>query len=347
MIDVNGGRRVHLVGTIPAESTSDALRLVSETVGDATTDWLPDGETGNRQNWIGRLVESLRQHPDLELDKDGDWSDYESTPGFRVKKGHRFDYVALDYFEHFEESWPVFEQVRSDLGRPDLAFQVGIPGPIDVSFAAFGFNPLLGLRHTRPFEDAAVVEVAKIHEKAGDEIVYQLEIPIEIEVVNRIPKPLRKAGARWMAGRILRLVERSPHGTRWGFHLCVGDMNNEAFSRLDDATTLVQLANALVRRFPSGRKLEFVHFPLAHGSEPPVRDRAFYEPLADLAVPADVRVIAGYAHEAQSLEEQQEVRSIIEGLVRRPVDVAASCGLGRRDLDAAQANLRQSKSLLS
>ncbi|MGD2060447.1 MAG: hypothetical protein PVF87_06260, partial [Acidimicrobiia bacterium] len=231
MASVDVGRRVHLVGTIPADSMSEALRLVEETVGDSTTDWLPDGETGKRRNWIGRLVENLRNHPDLEVSKDGDWSDYDSTPGFRVKKGHRFDYVELDYFDYFQGSWPQFQEVRSELGRTTMAFQVGIPGPIDVSFAAFGFNPALGLRHVRPFEDATVVEIAKIHAVAGDEIVYQLEIPIEVEIVNRIPKAMRKAGANWLAGRILRVIRRSPHGTRWGFHLCVGDMNNKAFSR--------------------------------------------------------------------------------------------------------------------
>jgi hypothetical protein len=131
-------RRVHLVGTVPAESTQEAFRLVSETVGDRITDWLPDGETGNRKNWIGRLVDSLGNHPDLELAKEGDWSDYESTPGFKVKKNHEFTLVDLDYFEHFEASWTDFQEVRSDWGRPDLAFQVGIPGPVDVAFAAFG-----------------------------------------------------------------------------------------------------------------------------------------------------------------------------------------------------------------
>ncbi|HEX6299241.1 MAG TPA: hypothetical protein VF148_02100 [Acidimicrobiia bacterium] len=347
MASVDGGRRVHLVGTIPAESTASALELVNDTVGGSTLDWLPDGETGNRQNWIGRLIENLRSHPDLEVAKEGDWSDYDSTPGFRVRKGHRFDWVELDYFEHFEESWPVFREARSAMGRPDLAFQVGIPGPIDVAFAAFGFNPLLGFRHSRPFEDATAVEIARINAVAGDEIVYQLEIPIEVEIANRIPKLLREAGAKRLARRILRVIRRSPSGTRWGFHLCVGDMNNTAFSRLENASTLVLLANALMDGFPAGRQLEFLHVPLAHGSEPPTADEAFYTPLAGLAVPPEVRLVAGFAHEAQSLEDQLDLRELIETQVRRTVDIAASCGLGRRDLATAESNLKRSKSLVA
>lgn len=345
MTSTNASRRVHLVGTIPANSTKEALTLVSDTVGDRITDWVPDGETGNRKNWIGRLVENLKSHPDLELVKEGDWSDYESTPGFNVRKGHEFTSVDLDYFEHFEKSWPEFQKVRSDLGRPELAFQVGIPGPIDVAFAAFGFNPVSGLRHAKPFQEATVREIEKIHAVAGEQVVYQLEVPIEVEVVNRIPVPLRAPGARWLARRILRVVEESPTGSRWGFHLCVGDMNNESFSKLRDTRTVVHLANALVSQFPSGHELEFVHIPLAHGSIPATTDPKFYAPLMDLRLPGDVRFIAGFSHERQSREDQEQIRSIVEVMVGHPVDVAASCGLGRRSLEDATANLKMSREL--
>lgn len=342
-----GERQVHLVGTIPAESMESALQLVSTTVGDVTTDWLPDGETGARKDWIGRLIESLKSHPDLELVRDGDWSDYETTPAYKVKKGHSFDYVELDYFHYFEESWPKFQEVRSELGRDDLTFQVGIPGPIDLAFAAFGFNPVQGLRHVRPFEDATLRDITKIHQLAGDQVIYQVEIPIEVEIANRIPKRARKVGAGRLASRVLRLVQRSPHDTRWGFHLCVGDSNNTAFSRLEDTTTLVHLANALLAGFPKGRSLEFIHLPLAHGSEPPTLDDAFYEPLRELDVPDDVRLIAGFAHEAQSLEDQLQLRELLEVKVSRRVDIAASCGLGRRPREAAEANLERSRDLVN
>lgn len=338
-------RRVHLVGTIPADSTKEALSLVSKTVGERVTDWLPDGETGARKNWIGRLVEYLAEHPDLELAKKGDWSDYESTPVLKVRKGHQFQSVDLDYFEHFEKSWTDFQEARSNLGRPDLSFQVGIPGPIDVAFAAFGFNPVAGFRHIGPFEDATVREIERIDESAGDQVVYQLEVPIEVEVVNRMPSFVRAQGARWLAKRILRVVERSPRGTRWGFHLCVGDMNNESFSQLKDAGTIVDLANALASRFPSDRRLEFVHLPLAHGATPPSMDPKFYAPLTDLKLPSGVRLVAGYAHEGQDLEDQMRVREIVEVMVGHPVDVASSCGLGRRDLAAATTNLETSRKL--
>lgn len=338
-------RKIHLVGTVPAGSTAEALRLVHDTIGDRVTDWLPDGETGDRKDWIARLVTNLANHPDLELAKDGDWSDYESTPGFKVKKGHEFTSVDLDYFEHFEASWPEFQRARTEMGRPDLSFQIGIPGPLDVAFAAFGFKPLTSFKELKPFEDATVNEIEKIHAVAGDDLVFQLEVPIEVEMVNRMPSAVRSVGAAILAKRVLRVIERSPASTRWGFHLCVGDMNNESFSKLRDARPIVVFANALASRFPKDRRLEFVHLPLAHGSIPPTTDQRFYGPLMDLDLPEDVRLIAGYAHERQGLEEQEKVREIIEVMMGDRVDVAASCGLGRRDVEAATANLERSRDL--
>lgn len=338
-------RQVHLVGTIPAEDTEDALRLVQDTVGGRVTDWLPDGETGDRENWIGRVVESLKQHPDLELVSEGDWSGYDQTPVFKVKKGHRFSAVELDYYDNFAESWPEFQKARAEQGRPDLLFQVGIPGPIDIAFASFGFSLRGSLRATRPFEDATVVEIWRIHEVAGDEVVYQMEIPIEVEMAARVPSLLRGTAIPWLGRKILRLVERSPEGSRWGIHLCVGDMNNKSYSHLTNAEPLVLLSNSLVKQFPAGRKLEFVHVPFAHGDVPPSTDGAFYAPLGDLYLPDGVRFISGFVHESQDLETQRQVRKLIEDRLGHPADVAAACGLGRRDRDAATANLAQSKAL--
>ncbi len=345
MAVVERTRQVHLVGTIPAEDTRDALRLVLDTVGDRVADWLPDGETGNRSDWITRLVQNLDNHPDLERSRDGDWSDYESTPSYRVKKGHSFDSVELDYYENFTASWPEFKVARDELHRTDLAFQVGIPGPLDVAFASFGFNPIAALRNVKPFEDATVSEIRRIHEVAGDEVVYQIEIPIELEVLLRMPAAVRAWGVRWLARRVLRIVGRSPEGTRWGFHICVGDMNHKAFSQLKDSGPAVLLANKLAALFPSGRTLEFVHMPFAHADVAPVTEPAFYAPLSGLDLPDSVTFVAGFVHETQDDDTQEQIRAMIESHVGAVVDVAAACGLGRRNRELATSNLELSRRL--
>ena len=56
-------------------------------------------------------------------------------------------------------------------------------------------------------------------------------------------------------------------------------------------------------------------------------------------------MIAGFVHENQEIAVQRLVRDEIEGLVGRQVDVASACGLGRRSVEAATANLKQSRVL--
>jgi hypothetical protein len=146
-------RDAHLVGSYPAPDADAAMEQAVGTLGDDLRT-LPDGETGPRFHWIIHIIEALRTHPDLELKRDGDWSDYDRTPVFRERKGHRLtaDTLDLGYARAFEESRPAFE--RHGGGR---AFQAGIPGDLDM--ALFVLGPLGALRRRRPFTDATVREI--------------------------------------------------------------------------------------------------------------------------------------------------------------------------------------------
>lgn len=66
-----GGRQAHLVGSLAAPNGRKAMELSLNVLGDGLAE-LPDGETGERYNWIGHIIEKMREHPDLELRKDGD-----------------------------------------------------------------------------------------------------------------------------------------------------------------------------------------------------------------------------------------------------------------------------------
>ena len=90
-----GVRRAHLVGSIPAATAAKAMRLAVERLG-PELDYLPDGETGDRRNWVINMIEALRAHPDFRVVKDGDWSSYDKTPRFALRPGHRLYGAALD-----------------------------------------------------------------------------------------------------------------------------------------------------------------------------------------------------------------------------------------------------------
>lgn len=306
---------------------------------------LPDGETGARRNWIIPAIDNLRQHPDLELAKDGDWSDYDKTPKLKVRRGHRLLGATLDfgYDAAVRDARDSFERIRDQHGRPDLDFLVGIPGDWDM--AMFTLGPPAGLRHRRAFTEATVAGIRRVHELLGDAAVFQLEVPIELILLTKLPAPARAPAAKLFGRWVAALAAASPAGARFGVHLCLGDMNHKAFGRMTDVSPLVLLANAIGAAWPEGRALEFIHAPFAAADDPPPVAEDFYRPLAQLNLPEGTRFIAGFAHEDQSMADQRAVLATIERLVGRPVDISTSCGLGRREEAAALRALERTAEL--
>jgi hypothetical protein len=100
---------------------------------------------------------------------------------------------------------------------------------------------------------------------------------------------------------------------------------------MNDATPLVLLANALAKAWPADQKLEYIHAPFAAADKPGSLDESWYTPLKDLDLPDDVRFVAGFIHEDVKLEDQKKILAWIDDFTGREVDVAAACGLGRRD----------------
>lgn len=337
-------RFAHLVGSIPLGSPEEAMTAALERLGPHLR-WLPDGETGERRNWIVHIIDSFREHPDLELAREGRWTDYDDVPRFRIRRGHSLSAESLD-FGHvaaFERSFPTFLELRERYGREDLAFQLGIPGDFDL--ALFTLGPLGAFRHRAAFTDATVAAIRTVHEQAGGDVVFQVEVPAELVFVAKTPPPVRQPMAAYLARGITALAAAAPRGARFGVHLCVGDMEHRALGRMRDVAPMVDLANGIAKAWPAGRLLEFVHAPFAAAVEPPPNQRRFYSPLQDLRLPAGVEFVAGFVHEAHPLHAQQALRDHLDALVGDPVAVATACGLGRRAAEPALATMERAAAL--
>ena len=222
-----GVRRAHLVGSIPAASAAEAMRLAVSRLG-PDLGYLPDGETGVRRNWVIGMIEGFRSHPDLRLVKDGDWSDYDKTPRFALQSGHRLYGAALDLgiTAAARAAMSEFDTQRAmlaDGSHPGPGFLVGIPGDLDL--ALFTFGPSGPVRHVRPFTEALASTMYQIRRMFGDDVLFQIEVPVESVLVARTPSALRPALAALMARRISALAQGAPEGSRFGLHLCLGDMD--------------------------------------------------------------------------------------------------------------------------
>jgi hypothetical protein len=349
-------RSVHLVGSIPAGSASDAYRFVTDQLGDTIGPSLPDGATGARAEWVNHPIHAMTAHPDLELVRPGKesvasrkvfsdspsppavprYARYEDTPSFRVKPGHALRTIDLYHYAGFTASWKTYEDMVSASGR---RYQVSIPSPLSVAGVVFGFRAALARRHLAPFRAATVREIGAIWGRGRNNVLFQLEVPVEVRVLAALPAPAWARAARLLAREALRIVDAAPRDSAFGLHVCIDDLNEDALLEPFDAGLAVALTNALIAAWPEGRTLAYVHLPFAHGKRPPTMDPAYYEPLHQLWVPEHVRLIAGISHEATTIDRLVLVRDQIEFNLGRRVDIAAACGLGHRSRDAARLNL--------
>ncbi len=319
-------RRLHFIGTMP--QFSDARAAFTWQLGEPVRGQLrrlSGGETGPRLLWFVPLVKELKGRPEIRAVRDGDWSSYEDTDLLTVRRGQRL-HIPLRLAQYVSEDRAALASVVD--GDPGLPLQVGIPGYLDM--ALFTFGPLGAIRHSRRFLLAVADQISAI---AAPDVVFQLEVPAALIAVASAPSFLRPAMASFMAHLVTRQVARAPRGSRFGVHLCLGDLGHRALRQLPDAGPLVLLANAIVRRWPAGRDLEYVHLPMSGGDQPPPTEPAFYAPLRQLR---EMPLIAGIAHELQSPADQLRVRDLVEQATGRAVDIATSCGLGRRTADEAE-----------
>jgi hypothetical protein len=336
-------RALHFLGTMPQFDDATAALTWQLTELDGRLRRLTSGETGPRLLWFVPFVKELKAAPNIRALRDGDWTDYDDVDRLAVRRGARLTPADLPL--------RIAEYARKDLAAltdldpgAGLPLQIGVPGYLDM--ALFIFGPLGVPRYARTFLTAIADQITEIQREAGERVVFQLEVPAALIAVLSAPRPLRPLLAEFMAHLVTRPVARAPQGTRFGVHLCLGDLGHHALKQLKDASSLVILANAIARRWPAGRSLDYLHLPMSGGDVPPPTEAGFYAPLRRLRMPEGVEVIAGIAHEDQDTRTQLAVRGLVEDALGHPVDIATSCGLGRRTPDAAAAAVTSMRTLL-
>lgn len=328
-------RRAHLVGAWPGRDPEHAMETALTHLA-PHLDRMTDGETGDRHLWVTPSMDTFRVNPDVEMIHDGGWTDYDDTAQWRVKDGVTMnpDNIGLRYALAFQGSYPAFKALRHRFERDELHFQVGIPAPIDLAIYSFGEAVFADPQILDACTSAATREIAKIANLGSDDVVFQLETVVALVAVAQAAAEEQQATAARMAETLVDVARRSPEGTSFGIHLCLGDFHHKAYGNMRDVRPIVLLANAVAEAWPTGRQLVYVHAPFAAAAEPPIAEASFYEPLTQLALPDDVRFIAGFLHESLDLAAHRDLLARIERLTGREVDISSACGLGRRSSPA-------------
>lgn len=351
-------RRAGFVGTLPQfDSAEEAIAWqLSPTVRDRVRR-VCGGEVGTRGRWIVPSLQRLAQSEKVRVTHAGDWLDYTDYERVAVRPGQVLttpDFGLRLVDDALAEAAVLDRSTSESVPRPPL--QVGVYCYLDYSLFAFG--PRGAARWGRSVLSALTEQVETIHQHLGDSAVFQLEFPVPTVLTASTPPVLRSSPrlshhlycrpvSAVLAALITRQIAAAPEGSRWVLHPCWGDLGHRSMTFPPSAGPIVELLNALIRRWPAGRRLDAVQLPLSAGDHPAPTDPAFYHHLRRLAVPAGTTIIAGIVDETRPSSEQFQARDLIEDALGRPVDVSAACGLGRRPPEQAWDAVRRTFELLT
>ncbi len=340
-------RQTLLVGSMPFENEEAAMQRAMNTLGSSLIS-LPDGEigektaefpNGNRAAWVMTAInlcskdtENWQVVRQPVNDANGFPKDYSGVQRLKPRRSPRemHNYLKFGYDEYFKRSYPIFQKLKAEKGMPDLKFQVGVPTGLGISFSMM--NPIDALRYSDAFNKRLAYEMNEILKIAGDDVVIQIEVPGELAMAYQLPGMLVGLALRSIYGLVKKITPKA----QFGIHICLGDLNNIALVHAKTLKKMVHFSNSLVAGWPQTHKLLYVHYPLAEASDPPPLDKDYYQPLRDIRLPAGTHFVAGFIHEKRSEQEHWQLQKVIEDVRGQAVDIACSCGLGRRPATTAQ-----------
>ena len=340
----NNPRGVLLVGSIPLADTKEVLNTTAEILG-AYVRRIPDGETGERTNWIHWQYPKLRQHPDLEpnpdsrvLDvpssKDGQATTLEVRP-LRIRPGVDPNTIRFSagYAEHAITSYATFANMKRDgLIPTDVRFQVSIPTPFAIMTAYIARQAQLEFLPV--IERSLIAEVEQIANAIPhQELAIQWDVCLEViawEGVYKIATDEPKALILSMLGRLGNAV---PADVELGFHLCYGDPGHRHIVEPKDTTVMTEIANGIAREVQ--RPIQWLHLPVPKDRA----DLAYFEPLRKLSLPAETELYLGLVHNTDGIDGAR-ARIEAASTVVPTFGVATECGFGRRPPDTVRPLLQ-------
>jgi hypothetical protein len=328
-------RGAHLVGSIPLGDAEEVFRAAAGELGRHLRR-IPDGETGERRNWIRFQAHLLAAHPDFEHVED---SRHGPLPAYRVRPGvdpHQLRFPDLGYAEVARRSYNVFRRLQAEAVVPESArFQVSLPTPAATISAYVAQCDRAAVE--LPYQAALLRELKEICEAVpSSHLAIQWDVCMEVGMWEQLGPPYEPWFDDVRAGsldRIGRLAGQVPDGVELGFHLCYGDYEREHFKQPEDTAILVEMANGIVERCQ--RPIAWFHLPVPRDRS----DAAYFEPLQDLELPPDTRLYLGLVHMTDGAEGTQ--RRIATALQFAPdFGVATECGFGRRPREQVGPLLR-------
>ena len=319
-------RGAYLVGGLMAADAESAMRTAMRILGDHLRA-IPDGETGDRAQWIWWQIGKLTALDGIEMAgthgvDESDNRDYSVFPALDIDPGvTELPARSLGYADAAEASYATFRRLRDEGIVPDgVRFQVSLPTPYATVVAWLRsadqerFFPVYAAALAREVRDIQASVPA-------DDLLLQLDVAVELGALTGAFDVAERLGSRAFVLDALRdaVAMASGHG-EVALHLCYGDYKHRHFTTPEDLSLCVELANAVAD------DLDVVHMPADRETG---RRAKYFEPLRDL-IPT--RLALGVVdYEGDPARTQELIAAAIAGSGGMEFAVATECGMARID----------------
>jgi hypothetical protein len=333
-------RHVHLVGSAAFDTVDEVFDQFGRHLSACATRF-PDGETGDRKNWILWQERVIRDHPQFE--KSGTRLDPRNPKAgfnlYRLKPGiapEQVSFGPLGYAEEARRSFALFQKkVAAGVLPARAKFLVSLPTPLTFNWA-FLPDPADQIKVEPSYERAMLAEVDAIASAIPkNRLAIQWDIAAEMTAMERGAWVGPKTGhsqtmSREFAdmmgefsARAIRLVNHVPAGVDALVHLCYGDFGHKHSIEPSSLKLCVEIAN----RISAGatRPIELLHMPVPRDRA----DEAYYAPLRDLRLKAGTVLSLGLIHHTDGVAGTKRRMAAADKFVQG-YSIATECGLGRR-----------------
>ena len=331
---------VHFNGSVNLVDAGSVMREIVSRV-PAGLRRIPDGETGDRGNWIFFQMQKFQQSPLLVAVRplDAVEGDYEELPQLRLADGvdpAEMRWPDLGYAEAYLGSYETFAALRDEGMIPaGVRFQVEYPTPL-ASIGGYIVpeqqQALLGSYEQAMFADLDRLLAAVPH----DDVAVQWDVAVEFGVLEESFVPGGAQAFDAIIAGLVRCVDIVPADVPVGLHLCYGDYGHQHFKQPESLALQVRVLNAVLAA--ARRTVSFVSFTVPQYQ----REESYFAPLAGLAADPDTELnfaLVPYhpADQAPGTTADQ-VRLIDAALAASPGGsrawgICTECGMGRAGRD--------------
>ena len=324
---------IHLVGSVPLPDAGTVFSTLSSALGPYLKR-MPDGETGERLDWITWLEPVFSEHPAFELSpevfqlhsKAKKHRRYQLKPGISIGDV-RFD--NLFYADNAKRSYATFSELKRQ-GRiaAGCKFQVDLVPAHSVIWLFVKED--LQQAVDGIFNDAVLREIDKIAEAIPhDELAIQFDIASAVfaRLERNEPSPYgntKEEMQQTFSKIVMRLANHVPADIDLLFHFCYGDAGHKHVIEPTDMGDMVEFANRLARSLK--RSIQLIHMPVPRDRS----DDAYFAPLTRLELKPDTELCLGLVHYTDGVEGTTARLATARKFVR-DFSVATECGFGRRD----------------